>query len=134
MKKLTLLLAAIATLFSSTLFTSCSEPESNDKPTIVGTWEYSQKSDGDEMVITLTFSKNGSASLIEVYKEGGMSEQYRYDFEYIYNEATNALTTIGDVDDFFGDRTEAYVTANKLRIVMYNDYYGESQSITFNRK
>ena len=51
MKKLTLLVAAIATLFSTSLFTSCSEPESNE-PSIVGTWEYKETYDNFITIIT----------------------------------------------------------------------------------
>lgn len=136
MKKFTILLATIATLFSASLFTACSEEESNDL-TIVGIWEFSEKSeDGGTATYTLTFKNDGSGSIYFSYKWEGGSETENYDFEYVYNESTHALTLIGssDIEDIFGDRTEAFVTANKLRLVMYYDYYEESQSITFTRK
>ncbi len=136
MKKFTILLATIATLFSASLFTACSEEESNDL-SIVGTWEFSAKyEDGGTGTYTLTFKNDGSGSIYFSYKWEGGSETESYDFEYVYNESTHALTLIGssNIEEMFGDRTEAFVTANKLRLVMYYDYYEESQSITFTRK
>lgn len=136
MKKFTILLATIATLFSASLFTACSEEESNDL-SIVGTWEFSEKyEDGGTGTYTLTFKNDGSGSIYFSYKWEGGSETESCDFEYVYNESTHALTLIGssNIEDIFGDRTEAFVTANKLRLVMYYDYYEESQSITFTRK
>lgn len=134
MKKFTILLATIATLFSASLFTACSEEESND-PTIVGTWEYSEN-DGDKILtITFTFNKDGSGSGTNTLKIGGMIETNTIVFEYVYNETTKALTLIGGDNVYFAEKMEAFVTANKLRLVMYyGDNYEYSETMTFTRK
>ena len=134
MKKFTILLATIATLFSASLFTACSDNDSKN-PTIVGTWVYSETEDGEVMNSTLIFEKGGSGSLSTTYEYDGVSESSSISFDYVYNESTNALTILGNnTEEVFGDRTEAFITANKLRLVMYYDYYEESLSITFTRK
>ena len=139
MKKLTLLLATIAILFSASLFTSCSEPESNE-PTIVGTWEYKETEDDWTGVITFVFNADGSGSYIIQETEGSASYQESTSFEYVYNKDTRELFLISESSDkkiFTEDcKFEATITANKLRLTAYFFYDGEweqGETNTFTR-
>lgn len=128
MKKFTILLATIATLFGTSLFTSCSEPESNE-PTIVGTWELTETEDDATLVVTFVFNADGSGSITQKYTEGSASSQMSEKFEYIYNTDTRELSFISDVEDsdIFSDdlKFEAIITVNKLRLVVYYYSYNE---------
>lgn len=128
MKKFTILLATIATLFGTSLFTSCSEPESNE-PTIVGTWELTETEDDATAVVTFVFNADGSGSVTQKYTEGSASSQMSEKFEYIYNTDTRELSFISDVEDsdIFSDdfKFEAIITVNKLRLVVYYYSYNE---------
>lgn len=139
MKKLTLLLATIATLFSASLFTSCSEPESNE-PTIVGTWEYKETYDNFIGIMTFVFNADGSGSYIIQETEGSASYQESTSFEYVYNKDTRELFLISESSDkkiFTEDcKFEATITANKLRLTAYFFYDGEweqGETNTFTR-
>ncbi len=128
MKKLTLLLATIATLFSTSLFTSCSEPESNE-PSIVGTWEYKEAEDDWTGIMTFVFNADGSGSYTMQETEGSASYQESTSFEYVYNKDTRELFLISESSDkkiFTEDcKFEATITANKLRLTAYFLYDGE---------
>ena len=128
MKKLTLLLAPIATLFSASLFTSCSEPESNE-PTIVGTWEYKVVEEDATGIVTFVFNTDGSGSMTLKEVEGASSYQESVTFEYVYLAEQETLNILFDSYDFelaedllYCTRIEAKITANKL---MLRFWYGE---------
>lgn len=136
MKKLTLLVAAIATLFSTSLFTSCSEPESNE-PSIVGTWEYKETYDNFITIITFVFNTDGSGSYNILRIEGTASYQRSVSFEYSYNNETYSLiliaTEANDIAEIFEtDKIEAHLTANKLKFTMYYQN-ADSYSLVFSR-
>lgn len=128
MKKLTLLVATLATLFSTSLFTSCSEPESNE-PSIVGTWEYKEAEDDWTGIMTFVFNADGSGSYTMQETEGSASYQESTSFEYVYNKDTRELFLISESSDkkiFTEDcKFEATITANKLRLTAYFFYDGE---------
>lgn len=128
MKKLTLLVAAIATLFSTSFFTSCSEPESNE-PSIVGTWEYKETEDDWTGVITFVFNTDGSGSYTAQEIDGSTSYQRHVSFEYIYNKDTRELFMISESSDseIFSEvcKFGVTITANKLRLTAYFLYDGE---------
>lgn len=141
MKKFTILLATIATLFGTSLFTSCSEPESNE-PTIVGTWELTETEDGATLVVTFVFNADGSGSLTQKYTEGSASSQMSEMFEYVYNKDTRELFLISESSDFelFDEncKLEATITANKLKLTIffydsYDDEWYNEGSITLTR-
>lgn len=128
MKKLTLLVATLATLFSASLFTSCSEPESNE-PSIVGTWEYKEAEDDWTGIMTFVFNADGSGSYTVQETDGSTSYQRHVSFEYIYNKDTRELFMISESSDYeiFSEdcKFEATITANKLRLTAYYFYDGE---------
>lgn len=140
MKKLTILLATIATLFSTSLFTSCSEPESNEL-SIVGTWEYTETEGDWTGKIIFVFNADGSGSY--TVKETGDSTSYQEStsFEYVYNKDTRELFLISESsdDDIFSEncKFEATITANKLRLTAYFLYsdgeWIQETTITFIR-
>lgn len=128
MKKLTLLVATLATLFSASLFTSCSEPESNE-PSIVGTWEYTETEDDWTGKVTFVFNADGSGSYIMQETEGSASYQESTSFEYVYNKDTRELFMISESSDseIFSEDCKfgVTITANKLRLTAYFLYDGE---------
>lgn len=128
MKKLTILLATIATLFSVSLFTSCSEPESSE-PSIVGTWVYEESVEDWTEKITFVFNANGSGSMTHQVIEGLTSYQESVSFEYVYLADAATLNLIFESYDseiaedlLYCTRIEAQITSNKL---MLRFWYGE---------
>ena len=128
MKKLTILLATIATLFSVSLFTSCSEPESSE-PSIVGTWVYEESVEDWTGKITFVFNADGSGSITRQVIEGGTSYQESVSFEYVYLADAATLNLIFESYDseiaedlLYCTRIEAQITSNKL---MLRFWYGE---------
>ena len=118
MKKLTLLVAAIATLFSTSLFTFCSEPESAE-PTIVGTWEYVQVDQWGTAKLVFVFNADGSGSFTAIENSDTDSFQQTTNFEYLYYENTSRLVFISDSQADIFDETNDYdaiITANKLKL------------------
>lgn len=128
MKKLTILLATIATLFSVSLFTSCSEPESSE-PSIVGTWVYEESVEDWTEKITFVFNADGSGSMTHQVIEGVTSYQESVSFEYVYLADAATLNLIVESYDseiaedlLYCTRIEAQITSNKL---MLRFWYGE---------
>lgn len=128
MKKLTILLATIATLFSVSLFTSCSEPESSE-PSIVGTWVYEESVEDWTEKITFVFNADGSGSMTHQVIEGLTSYQESVSFEYVYLADAATLNLIFESYDseiaedlLYCTRIEAQITSNKL---MLRFWYGE---------
>lgn len=128
MKKLTILLATIATLFSVSLFTSCSEPESSE-PSIVGTWVYEESVEDWTEKITFVFNADGSGSMTHQVIEGVTSYQESVSFEYVYLADAATLNLIFESYDseiaedlLYCTRIEAQITSNKL---MLRFWYGE---------
>lgn len=133
MKKFTILLATIAALFSASLFTSCSEPESNE-PSIVGTWEYKETEGDWTGIITFVFNADGSGSMTFQEIEGATSYQESVSFEYVY---LAEAATLNLISDSFGSeitevflyctRIEAQITSNKLMLrFWFEEEMGES--------
>ena len=133
MKKLLLLVAALALLFSSAWFSSCSKKSSDtieSSDTIVGTtWIYSGKTGNVSETYTLKFISESAFSMTTYYSLNGDSGSDT--INGIYNVNGNSITLIISVQTTTGIISQTLTgTMNGNTMTLFNP---EGDAITFTK-